>query len=704
MSVSIPPPSSRKFSSWLEYLLGHQNGAILTARSSDTVKTTSSSKKKADIIDTLLSEPQLPLICRKSPDSEDINILHSFTKFGGSIRNPSKSYYALSSLDDSIRIVKVNLEGLLASSEIFTPAIMDLENIESEESLKSESNELLLNKFQGRKCIAIPPLLLAGISSDKSITENYIGARDIFKDLQHEFEQDNITTGDPNLSVQSPRTASSHILAFLWGLANNKVDHVPSPTSTPPQEVISHFKYLHHSIIEDKSAQETTQQEEDESQGLQAEEEEESSQESEQQSNKRRKTSSQTGNIMTKLLSNQTSQSGDILKELSRLRSSAELFATAHIQFQRDSITQKEEKKIKISQASKDLILTASQHNEHHVVHDFVPTMKEFLSCKSETIARQLIIQKLVRLQQIPIHIPRGTISALYNGFFIWPSPSNIKHFTLFSFPPYEEGENALEDDSAYDLQLAIQRKEGNERYDKQQIKDLLKQDLFIPKTIDALIQHLANGAATSSFLFGPMAELSTKLENCHTKVYKNRLTFMQYHAHDPLFPPRFLHAIDKRVNVFLAQCELGVFNPEILNFNEPINQVITSSQFYGILPKCLMPKKNEPKTPGGGDGNKNKDKERKEREKREQERQEKAIKNPQPWGNWIVNNNDYRKLHKNIQNCPKLNGEQICARWHCLGKCYKDCPRKASHLCIECTSPEGAAFEEWIQTSVLNS
>lgn len=409
MYESIPHPSSRKFSSWMEYLLGHQNGAILTARSSDTVKTTSNSKKKADIIDTIMSEPQLPLICRKSPDSDEIIILHSFSKFGGSIRNPTKSYYALSSMDDSIRIVKVNLEGLLASAEILTPAVLDLENIDSEDSLKPKTNKTpILNKFQGRKCIAIPPLLLAGISQQKSITENYIGATQILKDLQQEFEQDNITTGDPNLSVQSPKTATSHILAFLWGVANNKVDHVPSPTSTPPREVISHYQTLHQTIFADENTitQESTNHEEDESQNNQAETEEDSSIESRQPRGKRQRTSSQTGDIMNQLSSFQTPHSADILKELSRLRSSAELFATAQIQFQRDSINQKEEKKIKISQASQDLILTASQHNEHHVVHDFVPTMREFLSCKSETIARQLIIQKLVRLQQIPIHIP----------------------------------------------------------------------------------------------------------------------------------------------------------------------------------------------------------------------------------------------------------------------------------------------------------
>lgn len=198
--------------------------------------------------------------------------------------------------------------------------------------------------------------------------------------------------------------------------------------------------------------------------------------------------------------------------------------------------------------------------------------------------------------------------------------------------------------------------------------------------------------------MFGPQAFLSRKLAHCQKRIYDNRLTFMQYQRHDNLFPSRFLHAIDKRVNVFLAKCEIGQFIESILNFDDPIDQVIHSTQFYGILPKCLMPKKKDP-PPQSGDHKK--DEERKEREKREKERKENAITNPKPWGNWIVNNNEYRKLHKNIQNCPKLNNQQICARWHCLGKCYKDCPRKASHICIEATSMEGQSLENWINSSV---
>lgn len=32
----------------------------------------------------------------------------------------------------------------------------------------------------------------------------------------------------------------------------------------------------------------------------------------------------------------------------------------------------------------------------------------------------------------------------------------------------------------------------------------------------------------------------------------------------------------------------------------------------------------------------------------------------------------------------PELNGEQICCRWHVLGRCYDKCPRSASHVTLK--------------------
>lgn len=479
MFIHQPQNQSSKFNSWIEYLLHHENGAILTHRSTDTVKVTHSSKKKTDIIESILSEPALPIVCRKSSSDKTIAILHSFLKIGGTIRNPTKSYFALSSLDNSIKIVRVNLENLLASCEFQTPPGEQLKHLDNEDEITPiETSESLTNKFQGRKCIAIPPIFLATLVPNQAPTKNYIELTKIMKELQEGYENDeSISSNDSQPKAQNPKNASNIILGYFWGLCNNKVDFVQFPSVSPPPEVIQHYQNLHKNILTQQH-----QVEEQEEKPLEENSSDDDSLAAHHQQ-KRQRTSLPSSNSAPPSFTNAA-----ILKELSRLRSSAEILATNQIQFQRDSIIQKEEKKIKITQASKDLILTASQHNEHHVVQDFAPSMKEFLSCKSETIARQLITQKLVRLEQIPIHLPQGTVSALFNGFFIWPSPSEIKHFTLFSFPPYEEGEKSLSDDSEYDLQLAIQRKDGNEKYDKQQIRDLLKQDLFIPKTIDGLI------------------------------------------------------------------------------------------------------------------------------------------------------------------------------------------------------------------------
>lgn len=636
-----PPPFQAK--DWKSFLGKHplaQQNSILHS----TVLKALEQKSPSECFELISSDKFLSILVRAPPPGKEFTVLHSFFKIGGSIRTPQVKYYALQGFSSKAHAVEIDPLQIFKSSDAYLPAKRDLSGFSPTNSISSIQASQKSSKIMN--AIPLPPFF---INTFASVDPSSISAT--VDSLHARFNAiDNDIKSRPNSNIQPSTDSKVALYGFIWAFETDLINAAHYRTARVTQEVEAHVKNLHLLNIHNPSITHHSTP-----------------------------------------TSSATTPANFMSPELSSINKNLEaLVQNSTLSYQSSNKSPTEKIKNRLSSIAFDQILLASKPNSTTDVSSPCQTMIEFLSCKNEAQARIYLNQMLVSRSQASIYIPRGNVTAFYQANFTWTSAAEVKNFTLFSLPPYEEGIELLSKENQHDRILELKRSQGSEEYSQQDIQELLKQQIFLPKNVDGLIQHISNGALVSSFLFGKTSFLCSSIQDCLQQVKSNRVTFVQYHNQDPLFLSKFLFAIDRRIYNFLVGCECGKFIPNNLLFSATVESITHHSNFSGSLPLSISRKRLS------NDKDKDKDKDK--------QNEGKKIKNPHPVEKWIhPEHHEFTKLHQNQKACPKLNNEMICARYHCKGNCFSDCRRKITHKQIDPNSTEGKAFTKWVEDSLKN-
>ena len=226
------------------------------------------------------------------------------------------------------------------------------------------------------------------------------------------------------------------------------------------------------------------------------------------------------------------------------------------------------------------------------------------------------------------------------------------------------------------------------------QIQALLKSKINVPSTFDELSCTLEN--------FGHEVELATDkasglffaVQKVCTGVKANAQKFRALIANDKQFIPRFLQKIDILVQNFIDSCaknkSVGKLNWMALDkLQKMVKKIATTGDTVNVsIPPAvlaLMSPNNPKKRKKGGSETGDKST---------------PVINESPNSAWKLKENESfgRVFGGRMQSIPKYRGENICGRYHIMGKCRlgDSCRRAVSHCPL--TGDAKQAMDDWVK------
>jgi hypothetical protein len=463
-----------------------------------------------------------------------MKMIHSIENIGGTTLFPGHLVVALDGFKRTKATpVLINTTSILAEIEINALTFTRIGVISDKESLTNlEAPTNNPQKFKSLPFIMLPPFLWETIINieDKSPANVFMESSKTIKnfiDKHKENEQLNKVT----------KITCSNLLTFLWAATNNimtSITFLPSGDDTKIQKWCHNRHLL--CIKQETTPTPTTNIQEDE---LQC--------------------------ISEAIELSQTS-----LSESISAQSSAEKKGFS-----------------KLDESVKNLILNASAPNCKIAAGEPSVQCKTFFKQSSHGNARLNFIRTLKHKFNAPTEVSSGVITSLYNGCFNWEHKDSPSNFSMFSFPEKKIlSRNAMSDC------IVLQLKEiGGKGLSNEDVKEALKQEVEIPRTIDSMKYSIFNILAATKFFFSEHSLLMKALIVVHNHVVKNRSIYISIHHQNKLFIGQFLFALDTRINLWLESCEECKFRDEVddnlINFSE-ILQEVRIRNFSYILPMSI--------------------------------------------------------------------------------------------------------------------
>ena len=370
-----------------------------------------------------------------------------------------------------------------------------------------------------------------------------------------------------------------------------------------------------------------------------------------------------------------TSQTG-MLQSLALSISNQTQFLETVRRERQDEIDKKDKKFDDLHDSSKLLILNASSTNGTDTPLVPVDSCSEFFNKKSVSKAMDFLVVTLSNELGCIVNVESGLTTSLYHGHFLREredSPGNFSFFLVPKKQPLSTGHFK----TAMVLQLKVNAGKG---WDDSDLSSALKQGIMTPHDIPNFTHQLKNLWGLVSFFFGRECILAKRLVPFMAKVQKHTLTFEGAHIRDPSFPTKLGYAIDTRIFRWLEECsscdDRGSVDDSLLNFDVLMNQVMTDS-FIQHLPVTFKSVSKQT------DDDPIQPQKKLKIEEKQQRVEKQRLINNKPINDWVVPHEVYKRdfAGKNLHLRPKLNGKDMCQRYHSKGYCFDDCPLRVTHI-----------------------
>ena len=211
-------------------------------------------------------------------------------------------------------------------------------------------------------------------------------------------------------------------------------------------------------------------------------------------------------------------------------------------------------------------------------------------------------------------------------------------------------------------------------------MKDLVKQGIICPNSIDLLVHQLQNIWGASCFFFGNNSILARRIMPTIESITENVLTFEHSQIRDTQFASKLCYAVDTRIFRWLQQClrknDRESVDDSLIDFKPMFASVLTDS-FYQELPLAIseLPSSNNADTENVNN---------RKRKRVLDDQEERRVTNPKTNPDWMLKENEsYSELvsSKHVDKRPILNGKRMCPRYHMKGYCFTNCANKNSHI-----------------------
>lgn len=267
-----------------------------------------------------------------------------------------------------------------------------------------------------------------------------------------------------------------------------------------------------------------------------------------------------------------------------------------------------------------------------------------------------------------------GMCTALSKGLILsLPDSWAISNLLPF-FTPSDSYGNLMSENL---LQLEVQTMVGNGLGEKE-LKLLTKQISKVPTNVIDLIYQIQNFCSLIGELFGKNSLLYKSLMNVSVKCSSLKREFKKYFdQHSENFGFQFLHLIHVGTQIYLKSCahnKLSKLDDFAIDFNSFFREIQLGSFVVKARPSNKRKQEDENTDP--------------DKKRMKSDNQGEAVINNdviaeckiQPGNRFgkIFHPHNKREFNGEI---PKINGKEICHKFHSLGCCHDKCKLKASHV-----------------------
>ena len=324
------------------------------------------------------------------------------------------------------------------------------------------------------------------------------------------------------------------------------------------------------------------------------------------------------------------------------------------------------------------------------------PTPNFMAFLEASDMHRTQHILQYCRTGNLHMVVSKRCLTNLSVAQFIGCDTNGAPSFTVFQFFPPNNIPNSVAEVSITEEQLR-----QNNGYTEAHIENLCgKESYSIPSTDGQLLSQVKNFCGIISFISGDNSyfHCACKKHLCdYLSQHLVRIGLIQ--SLDNSFFGKLLAYIDACVQAFLTSVfdatKMSDINfdallfPLIRSHVENLGAKISSDVPPAVAKDAFSASKRALKIV-------DQDKEFERSHKKRKIEKCKGVTNENPNDEWLVDKKQFYAFNKRLRSCPKMNGKEICCKFHVLGHCPlgKDCTRSGSHCSL--SGDTETSFDSW--------
>ena len=416
-----------------------------------------------------LTEDEDTIFLGMSPVTRKIKLFHSVTNLGGTGVRKDNKIVALEGFGPTATPVLLNEAGILAPLEVKVPTYSQLKAISRPEQVPGCSPTASgWTYLKNAQLIILPPFIA---NAFVEITE-----RDPSKMIIETNSLINFFDSKPD-SVESNKAANhcKYILSFLWAAAHS---HIP-PTYLMPD-------------ADDTELQTWS--------------------------------SNRHNNCLLPLVPPGLPPPAASSEMMQSLALSIKQASKVMEKFREDKLTEtiKKDKFLNLHESAQRMILNASSISGETSPEKPSQSCSKFFSKSSVSQAKEFLSTSLEEDYGCCVELQDGFVSALFAGHFTRDRADIPSNFSLFLVPKKSP---LTYDHRRSNLILQLKLKHGK-TLESGEMKDLVKQGIICPNSIDLLVHQLQNIWGASCFFFGNNSILARRIMPTIQSITENVLTF----------------------------------------------------------------------------------------------------------------------------------------------------------------------------------
>ncbi len=586
-----------------------------------------------------------------------IRILHSPKDFGGTLLRPTHKVACLTGIGRSALCVQINVASAVSVCKMNTPTREELANCATADDIQNlplpddQPDENGLFSYEGANIMIPAPWLRdAIINADSNdpfeIIPIAIAVAQAYDDAHPELP-------DENKAI----VHADDFCSWAWGVGMNRVPEVRVDINADDIEMETYRASRHADCISETVDAATAQNE-----------------------------------------IARSAENTDVLKQLAAsIARQTEESATSN-ELRKDEINRRkehdEEKKDRTKKYLHSSVIKMLKNAAATSKMDLDPELPEacklFLNASTHGHAEQELSHQFESLNLHDVRFAPGVVQCLYLGEFIYGNSSSPSNFTVFAF--YEQP--PLSDAKQANYLMCHLINENGQKQSVDEIKASLKQEVIVPRDFNELGTQLQYYVGAVEIFFGTESRLRIELNKLLHFLGKYKKHFRDAIALDEWFPARFLLAVDRRIQLFLAACKSEdnryYVDDKFLDFSDITNSILFGnfrmplpSTFKKVIIETSAPKRTSDEEAAATGGKKQKSGE----DKADTKKKAASVKNNDQHEAFKLRESEvwkktFKTAHANDR--PSWDGEKskkMCIRYHILGNCFEDCDRRESHV-----------------------